>query len=164
MIDIKCFQAIHHLIPPGPISLDSDSEDGGIVNDSDALQEKTPKTTKRTKGKQEKKKKRNPSVIDSRNSTILLISPQESVKEQVVKFANSQRKDKSLKFHPIMVSFSMNVNFPANCMFALKTCCTKQSLSDIAWTRTLSSSGYLIYNTQKKVSEHTNLCCIYFTT
>lgn len=108
LIDIKCFQALHHLLPPATISLDSDSENDGKKADKSkvVLQKRGRRNTKSSQKKNwkvpTKPTKRHPGVIDSKKSTLLLIDHQQSVKEEIEKFAVSQRKAKSLRFHPIM--------------------------------------------------------------
>lgn len=99
MLDIKCFQAIHHLLTPGPISADDDVIiDGPII-----LKRKNTRLTSAASTEKNKYEKRNPGVNDSIKSTLLVLDSKQSVKEEVQKFGLSQQKEKKLLFHPIMV-------------------------------------------------------------
>ncbi|KAL5288809.1 hypothetical protein ACFFRR_009178 [Megaselia abdita] len=124
LLDIKCFHALHHLVPQGTISLDSDSDGEGDKNTEKSLailQRKRPKqqTTDKPKAAPKKKGKsnsntenngkalkikntRHPSVNDSKKSTLLLISHGQGVMEEIEKYAVSQQDVKKLRFHPIM--------------------------------------------------------------
>lgn len=94
-MDIKAFQAIHHLVPPKTISSD--------LSIGDEIRMKKRLRQRNTKGEKRPTKKRNPSIRDSRNSTLLVLSEFQNVIEEVTKFATIQVKEKKLLFHPIMV-------------------------------------------------------------
>lgn len=84
--------------------MDSESEGDCEKNDSSktVLQRKGMKNKDFKKSKRGAKK-RHPSIKDARKSTLLIVNHEQNVKEEVEKFANSQKTEKGLGFHPIMV-------------------------------------------------------------
>ncbi|KAL5275071.1 hypothetical protein ACFFRR_001194 [Megaselia abdita] len=131
--EIRCFEAIHHLLVPRSFAItDSESVEGAVailarrngkpkgkpkkrqkvpvnVINIEVLQESHVAPVEKSLNNKSKGLIRKPSINDSKRSTILLINHNQNVQEVIQNFARDQLKQKKLMFHPIMVII-MNEN------------------------------------------------------
>lgn len=121
-MDIKCLQAIHHLVPPVMIVPDTDSIDENCspftVKKRDNSSRKVDKPKNRSKNI---KFRRKPSILDARNSMLLILASNQNMMEEIKKFAVIQMKEKGLKFHPIMVVILNDKDFPVKFYVCIET-------------------------------------------